>query len=56
MQGDTDLARVGALIGDPGRARVLQALSDGRELPAPGPVTREVARTWQRKERENLDP
>jgi DNA-binding transcriptional ArsR family regulator len=34
MQGDTDLARVGALIGDPGRARVLQALSDGRELPA----------------------
>ena len=29
---------------------------DGRELPAPGPVTREVARTWQRKERENLDP
>jgi DNA-binding transcriptional ArsR family regulator len=34
VQGDTDLARVGALIGDPGRARVLQALSDGRELPA----------------------
>jgi DNA-binding transcriptional ArsR family regulator len=34
MAGDTDLARVGALIGDPGRARVLQALSDGRELPA----------------------
>jgi DNA-binding transcriptional ArsR family regulator len=34
MQGDTDLARVGALIGDPGRARVLQALCDGRELPA----------------------
>ena len=29
---------------------------DGRDLPAPGPVTREVARTWQRKERENLDP
>ena len=29
---------------------------DGRELPAPGPVTREVARTWQSKERENLDP
>jgi DNA-binding transcriptional ArsR family regulator len=34
MPGDTDLARVGALIGEPGRARVLQALSDGRELPA----------------------
>jgi DNA-binding transcriptional ArsR family regulator len=34
MAGDTDLARVGALIGDPRRARVLQALADGRELPA----------------------
>ena len=34
MSGDTDLARVGALIGDPGRARVLRALADGRELPA----------------------
>ena len=34
MAGDTDLARVGALIGEPGRARVLQALADGRELPA----------------------
>jgi DNA-binding transcriptional ArsR family regulator len=34
MSGDTDLARVGALIGEPGRARVLQALADGRELPA----------------------
>jgi len=34
MPGDTDLARVGALIGEPGRARVLQALADGRELPA----------------------
>ena len=34
MDGDTDLARVGALIGDPGRARVLRALADGRELPA----------------------
>jgi DNA-binding transcriptional ArsR family regulator len=34
MSGDTDLARVGALIGDRGRARVLQALADGRELPA----------------------
>ena len=34
MAGDTDLAAVGALIGDPGRARVLRALTDGRELPA----------------------
>ena len=34
MVGDTDLAAVGALIGDPGRARVLRALTDGRELPA----------------------
>jgi DNA-binding transcriptional ArsR family regulator len=34
MAGDTDLARVGALIGDAGRARVLRALADGRELPA----------------------
>jgi DNA-binding transcriptional ArsR family regulator len=34
MAGDIDLARVGALIGDPGRARVLRALADGRELPA----------------------
>ena len=34
MAGDTDLAPVGALIGDPGRARVLRALTDGRELPA----------------------
>jgi DNA-binding transcriptional ArsR family regulator len=33
MSGDTDLARVGALIGDPGRARVLRAPADGRELP-----------------------
>ena len=34
MTGDTDLARVGALIGDPGRARVLRALAYGRELAA----------------------
>ena len=34
MAADTDLAPVGALIGDPGRARVLRALTDGRELPA----------------------
>jgi DNA-binding transcriptional ArsR family regulator len=33
-QGDADLAAVGALIGDPARARVLQALGDGRELAA----------------------
>lgn len=29
---------------------------DDRELEAPGPVTREVASVWARKERENLDP
>ena len=34
MAGDTDLAHGGALIGDPGRARVLRALADGRELAA----------------------
>jgi DNA-binding transcriptional ArsR family regulator len=34
MLGDVDFAAVGALIGDPGRARVLQALADGRELAA----------------------
>ncbi|WP_028061607.1 ArsR/SmtB family transcription factor [Candidatus Solirubrobacter pratensis] len=34
MLGDTDLASVGALIGEPARARVLMALADGRELPA----------------------
>jgi DNA-binding transcriptional ArsR family regulator len=34
MDGDADFAAVGALIGDPGRARVLQALADGRELAA----------------------
>jgi DNA-binding transcriptional ArsR family regulator len=34
MAGDADLAHVGALIGDAGRARVLRALIDGRELPA----------------------
>jgi DNA-binding transcriptional ArsR family regulator len=32
--GDADLAAVAGLIGDPTRARVLQALADGRELPA----------------------
>jgi DNA-binding transcriptional ArsR family regulator len=34
MAGDVDLARTAALIGDPGRARVLRALADGRELAA----------------------
>jgi len=34
MLGDSDLAAVGALIGEPARARVLMALADGRELPA----------------------
>jgi DNA-binding transcriptional ArsR family regulator len=34
MSGDVDLARTAALIGDPGRARVLRALVDGRELAA----------------------
>jgi branched-chain amino acid aminotransferase len=29
---------------------------DGRELEAPGPVTRKVAATWAERERENLDP
>jgi DNA-binding transcriptional ArsR family regulator len=34
MSGDVDLAHTAALIGDPGRARVLRALTDGRELAA----------------------
>ncbi|MGI8451489.1 MAG: ArsR/SmtB family transcription factor [Streptosporangiaceae bacterium] len=34
VQGDADIARIGALIGDPARARVLTALTDGRALPA----------------------
>lgn len=34
MDGDADIATVAALIGDPGRARVLRALGDGRALPA----------------------
>ena len=32
--GDVDLAAVGALLSDPGRAKVLLALGDGRALPA----------------------
>src|SRR5262245_62162701 len=34
MLGDSDLAAVGALIGEPARARILTTLGDGRELPA----------------------
>ena len=34
MSGDVDLASTAALIGEPGRAKVLRALADGRELPA----------------------
>ena len=33
-QGDADIAPIAALIGDPTRARVLSALTDGRALPA----------------------
>ena len=32
--GDADIAPIGALIGDPTRARILTALTDGRALPA----------------------
>lgn len=34
MSGDVELAAVGALVGDPGRCRILLALDDGRALPA----------------------
>jgi DNA-binding transcriptional ArsR family regulator len=34
VRGDADIARVGALVADPARARVLMALGDGRALPA----------------------
>jgi DNA-binding transcriptional ArsR family regulator len=34
ISGDADLASVGSLLAEPARARVLQALADGRELPA----------------------
>ena len=34
IRGDADIAPIGALIGDPTRARVLMALTDGRALPA----------------------
>jgi branched-chain amino acid aminotransferase len=38
--------------------RDVQAISrwDDRDLPAPGPVTEECARTWARREAEHLDP
>jgi DNA-binding transcriptional ArsR family regulator len=34
MQGDADIAKIGALVADPARARILLALGDGRALPA----------------------
>jgi DNA-binding transcriptional ArsR family regulator len=34
MSGDADIARIGALVADPGRARILMALGDGRALAA----------------------
>jgi DNA-binding transcriptional ArsR family regulator len=34
MQGDADIAKIGALVADPARARILLALGDGRALAA----------------------
>lgn len=34
MRGDADIARIGALVADPARARMLMALGDGRALAA----------------------
>jgi DNA-binding transcriptional ArsR family regulator len=34
VKGDADIAKIGALVADPGRARILLALGDGRALPA----------------------
>ena len=34
MRGDADIATIGALVADRGRARILLALGDGRALPA----------------------
>ncbi len=34
MDGDADIAKVGSLLADPARARILMALGDGRALPA----------------------
>jgi DNA-binding transcriptional ArsR family regulator len=36
MAGDADISVVGAAVADSGRARILQALADGRALPASG--------------------
>src|ERR1700761_7196684 len=34
VDGDADIAKIGALVADPARARILLALGDGRALPA----------------------
>ena len=34
MKGDTDIAALAGVLADPGRARMLLALGDGRALPA----------------------
>ena len=34
MKGDADIAKIGALVADPARARILLALGDGRALSA----------------------
>lgn len=34
MYGDADIAKIGALVADPARARILLTLGDGRALPA----------------------
>jgi DNA-binding transcriptional ArsR family regulator len=34
VNGDADIAKIGALVADPARARILLALGDGRALPA----------------------
>ena len=34
VRGDADIASIGALVADPGRAKILLALGDGRALPA----------------------
>jgi DNA-binding transcriptional ArsR family regulator len=34
VKGDADIASIGALVADPGRAKILLALGDGRALPA----------------------
>jgi DNA-binding transcriptional ArsR family regulator len=34
MDGDSDIAKIGSLVADPARARILMALGDGRALPA----------------------